>query len=169
MKTLIFINGTMGAGKSTVCQALKRMIPPAVVLDGDWCWDAYPFTVTDETKAMVVDHICHLLNGFLHCTAYQNVIFGWVMDDPAVVDALRARLDLRGARFRLYTLTLTESALRTRLQADIDAGRRTPDIIDRSVARLPRYARMDSVQIDVSAISAAEAADRIAADVRNIW
>lgn len=36
MKTLLFINGTMGAGKSTVCQALKRMIPPAVVLDGDW-------------------------------------------------------------------------------------------------------------------------------------
>lgn len=169
MKTLLFINGTMGAGKSTVCQALKRMIPPAVVLDGDWCWDAYPFTVTDETKAMVTDHICHLLNGFLHCSAYQNVIFGWVMDDPAVVDALRARLDLRDVRFRLYTLTLTESALRTRLQADIDAGRRTPDILDRSVARLPRYARTDGVPIDVSTISAAEAAARIAADVRNIW
>ena len=146
MKTLIFINGTMGAGKSTVCQALKRRIPPAVVLDGDWCWDAYPFTVTDETKAMVVDHICHLLNGSLHCSAYRNVIFGWVMDDPAMVDTLRARL-----------------------QADIDAGRRTPDIIDRSAARLPRYARMNSVQIDVSTISAAEAADRIAADVHKLW
>lgn len=169
MKTLLFINGTMGAGKSTVCQALKRRIPPAVLLDGDWCWDAYPFTVTDETKAMVVDHICHLLNGFLHCSAYRNVIFDWVMDDPAIVDALRTRLDLRDVRFRLYTLTLTESVLRARLQADIDAGRRTPDVIDRSVARLPQYARMDGVQIDVSTISAAAAADRIAEDVHKLW
>ena len=146
MKTLIFINGTMGAGKSTMCQALKRRIPSAVVLDGDWCWDTYPFTVTDETKAMVVDHICHLLNGFLHCTAYRNVIFGWVMDDPAMVDALRARL-----------------------QADIGAGIRTADVIARSVARLSRYARMDSVRIDVSVISAAEAAERIATDVHKLW
>ena len=53
MKTLYIIGGTMGVGKTTVCQQLKQDLPNSVFLDGDWCWDASPFQVTDETKAMV--------------------------------------------------------------------------------------------------------------------
>ena len=50
MKTLYLIGGTMGVGKTTVCQLLKQDLPNSVFLDGDWCWDASPFQVTDETK-----------------------------------------------------------------------------------------------------------------------
>lgn len=75
MKTLILIGGTMGIGKTTACQCLKKALPRAVFLDGDRCWDADPFQVTDETKAMVEGNICYLLNSFLHCSAYENVIF----------------------------------------------------------------------------------------------
>ena len=57
MKTLYMIGGTMGVGKTTVCQQLKRSLPNSVFLDGDWCWDASPFQVTDETKSMVIDNI----------------------------------------------------------------------------------------------------------------
>ena len=45
----------MGVGKTTVCQQLKRQLKNSVFLDGDWCWDARPFQVTDETKIMVVE------------------------------------------------------------------------------------------------------------------
>ena len=55
MKTLFMIGGTMGVGKTTVCQLLKRDLQNSVFLDGDWCWDANPFQVTDETKAMVTE------------------------------------------------------------------------------------------------------------------
>lgn len=85
MKKLILIGGTMGVGKSTVSQILKRILPDSVFLDGDWCWDSSPFQVTDETKKMVMDNICFLLNGFLSCSAYQNVIFCWVMHEQANV------------------------------------------------------------------------------------
>ena len=64
MKKLYLIGGTMGVGKTAACQALKRLLPGSVFLDGDWCWDADPFVVNDETKAMVEDNICHLLNNF---------------------------------------------------------------------------------------------------------
>ena len=67
MKTLYMIGGTMGVGKTTVGQQLKRTLPNSVFLDGDWCWDASPFQVTDETKSMVIDNICYLLNNFLKC------------------------------------------------------------------------------------------------------
>jgi shikimate kinase len=46
MKKLIFINGTMGVGKTTISQQLKQQLPYSVFLDGDWCWDASPFVVT---------------------------------------------------------------------------------------------------------------------------
>ena len=35
---MILINGTMGVGKSAVCEALKQQLPRCVMLDGDWCW-----------------------------------------------------------------------------------------------------------------------------------
>ena len=82
MKTLYMIGGTMGVGKTTVCQQLKQDLPNSVFLDGDWCWDASPFQVTDETKAMVTNNICYVLNNFLKCSAYENIIFCWVMHEP---------------------------------------------------------------------------------------
>lgn len=71
MKRLYLIGGTMGVGKSTVCQRLKIELKNSVFLDGDWCWDSNPFQVTEETKTMVTDNICYLLNNFLRCTAYE--------------------------------------------------------------------------------------------------
>lgn len=55
MKNLFLIGGTMGIGKSTVSRCLKHRLPNGVFLDGDWCWDAEPFVVTEETKKMVMD------------------------------------------------------------------------------------------------------------------
>ena len=45
----------MGAGKTTVSQQLKKKLPNSVFLDGDWCWDANPFQVTEETKVDTVN------------------------------------------------------------------------------------------------------------------
>ena len=61
MKTIYLIGGTMGVGKTTVSQQLKKKLPNSVFLDGDWCWDADPFQVTEETKAMVMRNICFVL------------------------------------------------------------------------------------------------------------
>lgn len=93
MKNLYLIGGTMGVGKTTVCQRLKGLLPKAVFLDGDWCWDAEPFVVTEETKAVVMDNICHVLNNFIHCTEYENIIFCWVMHQQGIIDSILERLD----------------------------------------------------------------------------
>ena len=67
MRTLYLIGGPMGIGKTTACHILKRRLPNSVFLDGDWCWDMNPFSVTDETKKMVLDNICYVLNNFKMC------------------------------------------------------------------------------------------------------
>lgn len=85
----------MGVGKTTVCRRLKVLLPNSVFLDGDWCWDMHPFQITEETKAMVLDNICHLLYNFLGCSAFQNIIFCWVLHEQSILDSILARLDLK--------------------------------------------------------------------------
>lgn len=162
MKHLYLIGGPMGVGKTTVCQQLKQTLPYSVFLDGDWCWDASPFQVTPETRAMVLDNICHLLNNFLACTAYQNVVFCWVLHQQDIWDVILSRLDTRGWRVVRAALVASPEALMRRLQGDIAVGRRQPDVIPRSLARLPLYEKLDVLQIETSERSAEETADCLA-------
>lgn len=152
----------MGVGKTTTSRLLCNILDKSVFLDGDWCWDSHPFQVTEETRAMVVENICFLLNNFLRCSAYENVVFCWVMHQQAILDSIISRLDTRNARVTSISLIASEDALRARLERDVTAGVRSADVIERSVARIPLYAGLDTVKIDVSSITAAEAAQRIA-------
>lgn len=162
MKNLYLIGGTMGVGKTTVCQSLKRLLPKAVFLDGDWCWDAEPFVVTEETKAMVMDNICHLLNNFIHCTEYENIIFCWVMHRQEIIDSLLQRLDTGGCRVISVSLVCGEETLRNRLSGDVERVARTADVIERSVPRLGLYRELDTVKLDVTGLTAHETAGKLA-------
>ena len=161
MKTLYLIGGTMGVGKTTVSQQLKQDLPNSVFLDGDWCWDASPFQVTEETKAMVADNICYLLNSFLHCSAYKNVIFCWVMHQQSIIDSILEKLDAKNCDVKCISLITDEINLRKRLTADVENGIRTADVIDRSVARISLYHTLDTVKIDTSNKTVQMIADEI--------
>ena len=163
MKTLYMVGGTMGVGKTTTCTLLRDSLDRCAFLDGDWCWSMHPFVVSEETKALVEDNICHILNGFLRCTAFDSVVFCWVMHDQSILDGLLKRLDLRDVRVVSVSLVCSEDALRQRLIRDVEAGRRTPDVIARSVQRLKLYDLLDTVKLDVSAMPPEEAAQRIRA------
>lgn len=163
MKRLYLLGGTMGVGKTTVSQQLKQDLPNSVFLDGDWCWDADPFQVTEETKSMVIRNICYLLNSFLHCTAYENIIFCWVMHEQSILDAITNRLDTDNCKVTKISLTADEINLRNRLASDITRGIRTADIIDRSVARINLYSLLDTVKIDTSNKTVCKIANEIIA------
>ena len=161
MKTLYLIGGPMGVGKTAVGQALKRLLPRSVFLDGDWCWDANPFTVTEETRAMVMDNIAYLLGSFLRCSAYEHVIFVWVMHRQDILDKLLSRLDTTGCRMKRISLLCDAPALCTRLQGDVDAGLRQAEVIARSLHYLPLYDALDTEKIDTTGLSPMEAAWKI--------
>lgn len=162
MKTLYLVGGPMGVGKTSVCQLLKRRLDRCAFLDGDWCWDMDPFVVNDETKGMVLDNICFVLDRFLHCTEFENVVFCWVLHQQGIWDAILSRLDTRGWRVVRAALVASPEALVRRLQGDIAAGRCQPDVIPRSLARLPLYEKLDALQIDTSERSAEETAGCLA-------
>ncbi len=150
MKTLYLIGGTMGIGKTTVSQQLKQKLPNSVFLDGDWCWDANPFQVTEETKTMVTNNICYLLNNFLHCSAYENVIFCWVMHQQKIIDSIIENLDTENCHIKCISLIANENNLRKRLMTDVESGIRTEDVVDRSVARLSLYQNLCTIKIDTN-------------------
>ena len=121
MKKLYLIGGTMGIGKTTTCQILKRKLDRSVFIDGDWCWDMHPFMVNEETKKLVLENICMLLNN-----------------------------DLKDVKVISISLVCQKEALEKRIQKDIDQGIRKPDVLARSVERLEMYQKLNTYKIDVS-------------------
>ncbi len=165
MKNLIFLNGTMGAGKSTVGRILRDLLAPCAFLDGDWCWDMSPFLVTDETKEMVQKNIITVLQNFLDCSVYQNIVFCWVMQQDSIALGLLDRLRLGDTKVFRFTLDVSELVLRDRLEKDVQAGLRTADVIERSVARLPLYNNLKTVKIPTDYLTPEQAAHQIAGQI----
>lgn len=164
MKNLYMIGGTMGVGKTTACRILKERLSASVFLDGDWCWDMHPFQITPETKRMVMENICFLLKQFLHCTAYENIIFCWVLHEQRIIDEILSRTDAnRSCRVHCISLMCDPKELRQRLEKDVEAGIRQRDVIDRSLARLEFYDKIQSYKIDVSHITPEQTAEKIQA------
>ncbi len=161
MKTLYFLSGPMGVGKTAVSLELLRILPRCAFLDGDWCWTMSPFIVTDETKSMVTDNIAHILGSFLRCSEFESVVFCWVMHRQEIIDGLLARLPMDGVRFVSISLTCTAEALAARIGQDVAAGLRDESAISRSLVYLPLYSAVDSIKLDTTELSPAEAAEQI--------
>ena len=163
MKQLYLIGGTMGAGKTSACKALKSKLDRSVFLDGDWCWSMNPFVVTEETKQMVIDNICFLLNNFIKCSAYDHIIFCWVMHEQSIIDTILSRLDLTDCIVHAISLICSAESLQKRISNDITAGIRTQSDLERSLLRLPLYEHLATQKLDVSSLTPDETAEQILA------
>jgi len=161
MKNIYLIGGTMGVGKTATCRIMKYKLNNSVFLDGDWCWDMHPFQVTDETKKMVQENICFLLNNFIKCSLYEDIIFCWVMHEQHIIDYITSHINTQNCKVHAISLVCSEAALQARLIKDVEAGIRTEDIIKRSVERLPLYEKLNTIKVDVSDITPEQAADYI--------
>lgn len=161
MKTLYLIGGTMGVGKTSIGQCMKQKLPDAVFLDGDWCWDADPFQVTEETKEMVMDNICYLLNRFIRCSAYENIIFCWVMHEQSIIDTILERVNTNGCVVKVISLMAGKDTLTERIMKDIERGSRSMDVLERSIARLPLYQAVKSVKMGTDGKTVHEIAKEI--------
>ncbi|NLD17303.1 MAG: AAA family ATPase [Tissierellia bacterium] len=162
MKKLYIIGGAMGVGKTSVGQELKYMLENSVFLDGDWCWDSDPFLVNEENKKMVLENICFLLNQFIKCPGYENVIFTWVMDHQSIIESILKCLDLEDIDIKIISLTGNPETIKERLEKDIATGIRKDDVVKRSIARLPLYQKLNTIKINTDGKSIEDIAKEIA-------
>ena len=161
MKNIYIIGGTMGVGKSAVSRIVAEKLKNSVFLDGDWCWDAHPFQVTEETKKMVLQNICFLLNQFIHCSAYENIVFCWVLHEQSILDSILQNIDKTDCTIVNVSLMCNETELRKRLLKDVQAGKRQQDVVQRSVARISCYATLNTIKINTNGKNPMEVAEEI--------
>ena len=138
MKPLVFLNGPMGVGKSTVAALLQQKFDRCAYLDGDWCYRVHPFRVTKESKALVLSNIAYLLDGYLKSPDVDLVLFSWVMNKREIRDAVLSKMTERG-KCLFVTLTASEETLIKRFAKDIAAGLRTQEGLTRALSYLPDY------------------------------
>ena len=161
MKNFYMIGGTMGIGKTSTCKFLKNKLPNSVFLDGDWCWDMNPFQINNETKSMVMENICYMLNNFLKCSCYDNIIFCWVMHKQEIINSILETLDLSEVKLHLISLVCERQTLYDRLMSDVAAGIRNTDVIFRSIEYLPLFYKLNTDLLDVTDVSPEQAANLI--------
>ena len=162
MKRLYMIGGPMGVGKTAACRQLQQLLDRSVFLDGDWCWNMRPFSVTEETRALVLDNICSVLARDLRCPELDHVIFGWVLHQQETIDTILSRLPLEGVEIINISLLASPEALRTRLERDMAEGRRPRvGVVERSLAYLPLYEKLNTWKLDTTRLTPEEAATQI--------
>lgn len=107
---------------------------------------------------MVLQNICFLLNQFLHCSAYENVIFCWVMHEQKIIDTILENIDTKKCEIKLISLLCDEDILTERLRKDIAAGLRAEEIVEKSVSRIPQYQELNTIKIETGRKTAKEIA-----------
>jgi broad-specificity NMP kinase len=162
MKNLIIVGGPMGVGKNSACRELLNRTDKAVWLDGDWCWTMHPWQVDSETRAMVERNIIDLLRSFLACSAYETVIFDWVLHTDALTHVILAGLRDLECRVVRVSLVCSPEELRARL---VGEGR-SPAAVDESLERLSLYCSLEAPCLDTTGLTVSQVADRLQAIVQ---
>ncbi len=166
MKTLVLLGGPMGVGKTATAQQLQKLLAPCVWLEGDWCWRMEPFDPSPANRELVLENIGFLLRNFLQSPSWGTVLFSWVLHEQGIFDRLRRELAGLEYAWRPFSLVCSPQALRQRLEGDIRAGRRTPDVVARSLERLPCYQKLPVPQVDTTHLTPAQAAREV---FRLLW
>jgi len=117
--------------------------------------------VTEETKKMVMQNIQFLLNQFIHCALYENVIFCWVLHRQELIDELLLGLDLGDCEVKIISLISDADSLRARLELDVERGIRKTDVVERSLQRLQCYQQMNTIKVDTTRLGVSEVLSKI--------
>lgn len=161
MKDFLILHGPMGVGKSTVSRQVCRLLQPSALLEGDWCWQIFPFCPTEGNKEMAIKHMTFLLNSYLHNRNISYLVFNWVFQDDKIFQKILPFLDLSDARVYRFALVCDESTLKKRLQKDVSNGLRDAGSVARGLSYLPLYAQTKSRLLDTTNLSPDQAAQRI--------
>lgn len=157
---VIILNGPMGVGKTTVGKYIADHHPGTAFIDGDWCLDIHPFVGNQETKAMAVDNILHMIGNYQKCSVCSMVVLVWLMDEPWVIQKITQGLSALQADVKNVTLTCSRENLIRRWKEDHACEWRTDEWLNVSLKSLPGFASMDNT-IDTSDLPVEQVAELV--------
>ena len=157
---VIILNGPMGVGKTTVGKYIADHHPGTAFIDGDWCLDIHPFVGNQETKAMAVDNILHMISNYQKCSVCSMVVLVWLMDEPWVIQKITQGLSAMQAEVKNMTLVCSRESLIRRWKDDHNCEWRTDEWLNVSLKSLPGFASMDNT-IDTSGLPVEQVAELV--------
>ena len=160
MKNLIIINGAPGVGKTTTCMELREILPKNVFLDGDWCWYSNPFIVTDETKKLFETNLSFLLNSFIACSEFENIILSICTRHENLIQERIDSLDMTNTVARQFILQCPKETRIKRIKDDSSMRKRRSDIFDNPKWETA-FDHMPTQKIDTTSLTAKQVAEII--------
>lgn len=157
---VIIINGTMGVGKTAVGKYIAGHHEGTAFIDGDWCLDLHPFVGSDETKAMAIDNILHMIGNYRKCSVCRQIVLVWLMDDAWVRERIAQGVDGMGLQRISVTLVCEKDELISRWKHDDQCEWRTDEWLEASLSLLPAFAAMENC-LDTTGRSIAEVAETV--------
>ena len=161
MKKYIIINGTMGAGKSTIGRRIAELLGRAAFIDGDFVIEMHPHIDEKHTKPIQRDNILHLSKNYYNFDMCDSVVLSWIM---GVVGTDMIISEISKLNFRIYhfVLTCNTEVLTQRWRNDNTADWRTDENLNMAIEILNDFnKRTDCIFIDTSELSVDMAAKEI--------
>jgi energy-coupling factor transporter ATP-binding protein EcfA2 len=160
VKRLLFICGSNGIGKTTICKHLVRQLPNSAYVDSEPCRLMNPFVLNDETIPTIRKNISDLIRNYFQCPAVQTVIFSYGFHGRRreIFDGVLQ--DIADMEYNLIPLLLTcseEENIRRMCCDHRDAER-----IQRALqVSRQAFAGVGYPQIDITELSIEDAVSRI--------
>lgn len=139
MKTLYLVGGAMGVGKTTVCRRLKVLATQQRILGRRLVLGYAPLSNHGRDQGDGTGQhlpICCIIPLAARLSEY-HLLLG--PHEQSILDSILARLDLKDCSVKSVSLVCDAAHLTARLQRDVERGIRMPDVIGRSLSRVPLY------------------------------
>lgn len=160
MKNLLFICGTNGIEKTTICKEIIRKLPNSAYVDSDPCRQMNPFILNDETIPTIAKNISDLLINYIDCPVIETVIFSYGFHGKRreVFEIIMKAVSIRDFNFIPLLLTCSEEENIKRMDMD----NRSPERKQRAIEESRKaFDDIPYPQIDITDYSASEAAEDI--------
>ena len=161
MKKYIVINGTMGAGKSTIGRRISELLGRSAFIDGDFVVELHPFIGIEETMSMQRDNIFHMSKNYYNFDKCDSVVLSWTMDEVGA-DIIISEMSKLNFQVYHFILTCSSEVLSERWRNDHTCDWRTDENLSMAIEILNKFNnRMDCIFIDTSELSIGAVAKEI--------
>ena len=153
MKKYIIVNGSPGAGKTTVGRKIAETIGRCAYIDGDFVIELHPHVDYKETYPMQKDNILHMSKNYYGFARCDVVVLSWAMGEPLATELI-ADITAMGYDVQHFILTCDKEVLKDRWYKDSVADWRSDEFLVFATELLDRFSkREDGDIVDTSSFS----------------
>jgi len=160
VKTLLFVCGPNGVGKTTVCRYLVENTAHTAYVDSDACRLMNPFVLDDVSIPVIARNISDMIRNYLNCDYVDTVLFSYGFHGRRreVFERVLASLADMEYHFQPVLLLCEEEENARRMLKD----GRDPERIRRGIQQSRKaFENVDYQMLDVTHLSVNETADQI--------